>query len=124
MLMENTLSDMKRLVWKDIETIQQIADKKGFNRLLDLKRLKRDVKKKVKSMGYDKFEEVYFPARELMIHEHKAGKLCEPHMRISIYFPELSSVIIDCDMHLWKSFEKVPPAQTQPKEPNLTLVTA
>ena len=60
MIMENSLSDMKRLVWKDIETIQQVADRKGFNRRLDLKRLKRDAKKKVKSLGYDKFEEIYF----------------------------------------------------------------
>ena len=45
MIMENSLSDMKRLVWKDIETIQQVADRKGFNRRLDLKRLKTDDKK-------------------------------------------------------------------------------
>ena len=121
MIMENSLSDMKRLVWKDIETIQQVADRKGFNRRLDLKRLKKDAKKKIKSMGYRKFDEIYFPARELMIHEHKAGKPCEPHMRITIYFPELTSVIIDCDMNLWDSFEKVPTAQ--PKKPDLTLVT-
>ena len=96
MLRENILSDMKRLVWEDIEVIQQLAKRKGFNRQLDIKRLKRDAKKQVKSMGYANFKKVYFPARELMIHEHKAGKECEPHMRISIYFPEMPSVVIDC----------------------------
>lgn len=121
MLRENILSDMKRLVWEDIEVIQQLAKRKGFNRQLDIKRLKRDAKKQVKSMGYDNFKKVYFPARELMIHEHKAGKECEPHMRISIYFPEMPSVVIDCDWHLWQSFEKVPPVEA--KKPNLTLVT-
>ena len=49
MIMENSLSDMKRLVWKDIETIQQVADRKGFNRRLDLKRLKKDAKKNYRS---------------------------------------------------------------------------
>lgn len=123
MLKENNTKDMKMLVWKDIELIQQLAKKKGLNRQLDIKRLKSDVKRRVRSLGYRDFDKIYFPAKELMIHEHKAGKKCAPHMRVSIYFPELSTVIIDCDMHLWESFEKMrlPPEEKTPT-PVLTVV--
>tara|TARA_R100000963_G_scaffold24995_1_gene17097 strand:+ start:114 stop:485 length:372 start_codon:yes stop_codon:yes gene_type:complete len=115
--------DMKRLLWKDVELINQLAEKNGYNRQVDIDALKRDVKKNVKSMGYKDFYQIYFAAKEYMIHEHKNGKKCAPHMRIGIWFPDDLHITLDCDLHVWNSFEKIPPQTKQEKRPQLKLVT-
>ena len=119
---------MKRLIWKDIELINQLAEKHGYNRQVDISALKKDVKKNVKSMGYKDFYQVYFAAKEHMVHEHKDGKKCEPHVRIGVWFPgglektapESSAiarssihVTLDCDLHLWNSLETLPSSAEQ-----------
>jgi hypothetical protein len=111
---------MRKLVWKDVVLINQLAEKYGYNRQIDTDALKRDVMEKVKAMGHKNFERVYFAAKEFILHEHKAGKKCEPHMRIGVWFPDNIHVIMDCDLHLWNSFERIIP---QPHErPVLSLV--
>lgn len=40
-------------------------------------------------------DDVMFPVIPLMIHEHKSGKPCEPHIRCSIYIPNLLTGTID-----------------------------
>ena len=100
---------MRKLLWEDVELINQLAEKNNYNRQIDLSKLKKDVKKNVKSMGYENFDEVIFTAKELMVHEHKSGEKCAPHMRITIWFPEDISVTVDCDIHLWQSFERIRP---------------
>ena len=62
---------MKKLIWKDVELISQLAEKHNYNRQVDIKALKKDVKKNVKSMGYKDFYKIYFAAKENMVHEHK-----------------------------------------------------
>ena len=114
---------MKKLLWKDVELINQIAEKNGYNRQVDIDALKTDVKKNVKSMGYNDFYQIYFPAEEYMIHEHKNGKKCEPHMRVGIWFPDDLWVTLDCDLHVWNSFEKILPQTKHEKRPHLKLVT-
>ena len=42
-----------------------------------------------------------------MVHEHKEGKKCEPHMRISVWVPGLNQIVLDCDMDLWRSYESL-----------------
>lgn len=34
-------------------------------------------------------DDVLFPVQPLMVHEHKSGKACEPHMRCMIAVPRL-----------------------------------
>jgi|7_EtaG_2_1085326.scaffolds.fasta_scaffold321296_1 hypothetical protein len=107
--------EMKRLIWKDVELLQQLAEKNKYNRQIDLTKLKKEVKKQVKSMGYEDFDSIYFAAKALMIHEHKGGNKCEEHMRSAIYFPEVGNVTLDCDIHVWNSLENIHP--TFDKEP-------
>ena len=73
---------------------------------MDIDVLKKYVKNHVKSKGYEDFESVYFPAQEYMVHTHKSGEKCEPHMRIGIWFPDDIHIILDCDVDLWNSFER------------------
>ena len=100
---------MRKVVWKDVELINQLAEKNGYNRQVDITALRKDVEKNVKSMGYKDFDKVCFSAREYLIHEHKGGEKCSPHMRIGIWFPDDMRVTLDCDIHLWNSFERITP---------------
>ena len=115
MLQNYPEQEMKRLIWKDVELLQKLSEKNNYNRQIDIEPLKKAVKKQVKSMGYLDFDNVYFAAKALMIHEHKGGKKCEPHMRTAIYFPEVGNVTLDCDLHVWNSLENIHP--TFDKEP-------
>ena len=111
---------MRKVIWKDVELINEFAEKRDYNRQIDLPKLKKDVKKHVKSMGYENFDEVVFAAKELLLHEHKGGKKCAPHMRIGIWFPNNIQVYVDCDLQLWNSFERV--LYPFKEKPKLTLV--
>ena len=111
---------MEKLIWKDVELINQLAKKHNYNRQVDIETLKKDVKKNVKSMGYKNFYQIYFAAKEHMIHEHKGGKKCAPHMRIGIWFPDDLYVTLDCDIHLWNSFERIPSSIEYEKRPQFT----
>ena len=58
-------------------------------------------------MGYEDFESIVFVASALLLHQHKGGEECEPHMRISIFLPDLGAAIIDCDLDIWRSLESI-----------------
>ena len=90
------------VTWEDIKLINKMAKKRGYNRLLDIAKLKKAIQKNWK----DEMEKIKFPATPLLIHEHKAGEPCEKHMRISIYFPKDNRAILDCELYLWNSFER------------------
>jgi len=111
---------MRKVIWKDIELINEVAEKRNYNRQIDLSKLKKEVKKQIKSMGYENFNKVFFAAKEIMLHEHKGGKKCAPHMRIGIWFPNNIQVYVDCDLQLWNSFERV--LYPFKEKPKLTLV--
>ena len=91
------------ITWDDVKLINKTAEKRGYNRLLDLAKLKKAIQKNWK----EEMEKIKFPATPLLIHEHKAGESCEKHMRISIYFPKDNHAILDCELYLWNSFERI-----------------
>ena len=99
--------DYRKVIWQDIELINKFAEKNGYNRQVDIDRLKVDLKKAIESMGYDDFDSIVFVASALLLHQHKRGEECEPHMRISIFLPDLGSAIIDCDLDIWRSLETI-----------------
>jgi len=99
--------DYRKVIWQDIELINKFAEKNGYNRQVDLGKLKKELKKAIESMGYDDFESIFFVASAILLHQHKGGEECEPHMRISIFLPEVGSAIIDCDLDLWRSLETI-----------------
>ena len=99
--------DYRKVIWQDIELINKFAEKNGYNRQVDIDRLKADLKKAIESMGYEDFDSIVFVASALLLHQHKSGEECEPHMRISIFLPDLGSAIIDCDLDIWRSLESI-----------------
>jgi len=99
-------SQPRIMFWEDIETTNKIAEKRKYNRQIDLSKLKKEVKKSLKKRNL-MLDDTMFPATALMVHSHQSGEKCPPHMRISIYAPENISVIVDCDMSLWESFSKI-----------------
>jgi len=99
--------DYRKVIWQDIELINKFAEKNGYNRQVDIDRLKVDLKKAIESMGYEDFESIVFVASALLLHQHKGGEECEPHMRISIFLPDLGAAIIDCDLDIWRSLESI-----------------
>jgi|TARA_B100001250_G_scaffold220862_1_gene189438 hypothetical protein len=113
---------MRKVIWRDIELINEVAEKRNYNRQIDLPTLKKEVKKQIKSMGYENFDEVFFAAKEIMIHEHKNGEKCAPHMRIGIWFPDNIQVYVDCDLQLWDSFERILSPFKEHVKPKLRIV--
>ena len=99
--------DYRKVIWQDIELINKFAEKNGYNRQVDIDKLKVDLKNAIESMGYEDFESIVFVASALLLHQHKGGEECEPHMRISIFLPDLGAAIIDCDLDIWRSLESI-----------------
>jgi hypothetical protein len=102
---ERLLDDLRILDWEDIKKINTLGAKKKFNRVFDLRKFKSYLSTALKERGYD-LSITKFPARPIMLHEHRAGQKCEPHMRVSIRFSDLpcDTFYIDCDLKLWESF--------------------
>tara|TARA_R110000796_G_scaffold104855_2_gene214802 strand:- start:776 stop:1126 length:351 start_codon:yes stop_codon:yes gene_type:complete len=112
--------ELKMVKFCDIELINQLADKKGFNRRVDIDKLRETLSSLVTDLGFGEFEDVVWPISPLLIHEHKQGEKCEPHMRVCVHLGGFldENIIIDCDMHLWESFEKI-----TNELPNLNITT-
>jgi len=96
----------KVMFWEDIEIASHVAKKRNYNRQINLSKLKKDVKKVLKNQDLV-LDDTKFAATPIMVHTHKSGEKCMPHMRISVYLPDTGSVLIDCDIDLWKSFPNV-----------------
>ena len=76
------------------------AIKVGYNRALEVAPLNKFLK------GYD--EDVRFPILMSILHEHKGGQQCEPHMRCEVVLgPTGPKVLIDLDMDLFTRLERV-----------------
>ena len=93
----------KVMFWEDIEIASHVAKKRNYNRQINLS---KDVKKVLKNQDLV-LDDTKFAATPIMVHTHKSGEKCMPHMRISVYLPDTGSVLIDCDIDLWKSFPNV-----------------
>tara|TARA_A100000172_G_scaffold62202_1_gene41617 strand:- start:1465 stop:1812 length:348 start_codon:yes stop_codon:yes gene_type:complete len=100
--------DVRMIKFVDLEVINKLAEKHGYNRRVDVEGLREHLEKEIKHLGFDSLDEVVWPISPLLVHEHKAGKKCEAHMRVCMHLMTLGEdVIIDCDMHLWESFPKI-----------------
>tara|TARA_R100000995_G_scaffold20361_2_gene8449 strand:- start:2357 stop:2758 length:402 start_codon:yes stop_codon:yes gene_type:complete len=96
----------KLMYWGDIEMANLLAKKRDYNRQLDTEAIKTLVEDMIAKSGYKvQLDTMRFPATALMVHSHKNGEECMPHMRISINMGE-ARVMLDCDMDLWESFTK------------------
>jgi len=45
--------DYRKVIWQDIELINKFAEKHGYNRQVDIDKLKVDLKKSIESMTYE-----------------------------------------------------------------------
>ena len=100
--------DVRMIKFVDLEVINELAKKHGFNRRVDVKSLRKHLEKEIHHLGFESLDEGVWPISPLLVHEHKAGEKCEPHMRVCMHLMTLGEdVIIDCDMHLWASFPRV-----------------
>jgi|688.fasta_scaffold1169585_1 hypothetical protein len=77
-----------------LKSVNTMAHVQGYNRIVDEKFLDR--------LPDEKF---YVP-NFVLLHEHKAGKLCDPHVRC-VFDHEGDYFIIDVEMGCW---EKLPTA--------------
>lgn len=91
----------KSLTWKDLRELIKLSTKRKYNRVLNIDFLFTNIKENYNELNDD----TVFIASPLMVHEHKEGKKCEPHMRISVWVPGLNQIVLDCDMDLWRSYE-------------------
>jgi len=70
-------------------------------------------------------EDKFFPIMFTMLHEHKAGKLCDPHMRCIIAVPvnetdddeklEMTQLILDMDYALFDALPEVDVPDNEPE---------
>ena len=58
--------DYRKVIWQDIELINKFAEKHGYNRQVDIDKLKVDLKKSIESMGYKDFDSIVFVASALL----------------------------------------------------------
>lgn len=67
-------------------------------------------------------DDKFFPVVFTMIHEHRAGVACEPHVRCIIAVPKISNseidrLLLDIDMSIFEILPEVElPTKKEPKE--------
>ena len=77
-----------RVFTKDIlKSVNTMARVQGYNRVTDDKFL-------------DRLPDAFYIPNIVLLHEHKAGKLCEPHVRC-VFVHEGDYFFIDVEMGCW-----------------------